>query len=148
MKLTHLFCDGDDFCRTFIVDWQKNQLIQGEKKRHRPHRMSYSEMITILVSYHQSGFRTFKWFYLKHVQCYWQSEFPNLLSYNRFIELMPELLAPITAFMNSRRGVSAGIAFVDSTPPESLQEYPYSTAQNLRQGSRARQVIDRLVLWL
>nr|WP_027156580.1 IS982 family transposase [Methylobacter luteus] len=116
MKLTHLFCDVDDFCRTFIADWQKNQLIQGEKKRHRPHRMSYSEMITILVAYHQSGFRTFKWFYLKHVQCYWQSEFPNLLSYNRFIELMPELLAPITAFMNSRRGVSAGIAFVDSTP--------------------------------
>lgn len=73
-------------------------------------------MITILVAYHQSGFRTFKWFYLKHVQCYWQAEFPNLLSYNRFIELMPELLAPITAFMNSRRGVSAGIAFVDSTP--------------------------------
>jgi hypothetical protein len=47
MKLTHLFCDVDDFCRTFIVEWQKNQLIQGGKKRHRPHRMSYSEMITL-----------------------------------------------------------------------------------------------------
>lgn len=132
----------DDFCRTFIVEWQKNQLIQGEKKRHRPHRMSYSEMITILVSYHQSGFRAFKWFYLRHVQRYWQSEFPNLLSYNRFIELMPELLAPLTAFMASRCGVSAGIAFID------LQEYPYSTAQNLRQGSWAWLIIDRLLLWL
>jgi hypothetical protein len=50
------------------------------------------------------------------VQRYWLSEFPNLLSYNRFIELMPELLAPITAFMASRRGVSAGIAFIDSMP--------------------------------
>ncbi|MGJ0428216.1 IS982 family transposase [Methylobacter sp.] len=116
MKLTQLFCDVDDFCQTFILKWQKSQLTRGDRKRHRSHRMSYSEMITLLVSYHQSGFRTFKWFYLKHVQRYWQAEFPNLLSYNRFIELMPELLAPITAFMNSRRGVSAGIAFIDSTP--------------------------------
>jgi hypothetical protein len=116
MKLTYLFCDVDDFCQTFIAEWQKNQLDQGKKKRLRPHRMSDSEMITILVAYHQAGFRTFKWFYLKHVQRYWRAEFPNLLSYNRFIELMPKLLVPLTAFMASRRGVSAGIAFIDSTP--------------------------------
>jgi hypothetical protein len=46
----------DDFCRAFIAEWQKNQLDQGEKKRNRAHRMSDSEMITILVSYHQAGF--------------------------------------------------------------------------------------------
>lgn len=116
MKLTHLFCDVDDFCRTFMPEWRKNQLTQGEKKRNRPHRMSYSEIITILVYYHQSGFRTFKWFYQKHVQRYWQSEFPKLLIYKRFIEVIPEVLGALTAFMNSRRGVSAGIAFIDSTP--------------------------------
>ena len=116
MKLTQLFCDVDDFCRTFMLEWQKNQLDQGEKKRNRPHRMSFSEMITILVYYHQSGFRTFKWFYQKLVQRYWRHEFPKLLSYNRFIEILPKLLGPITAFMASRRGVSEGIAFIDSTP--------------------------------
>jgi hypothetical protein len=68
MKLTQLFCDVDDFCQSFILEWRKNQITSGEKKRNRPHRMSLSEMITLLVYYHQSGYRTFKWFYQNHVQ--------------------------------------------------------------------------------
>jgi hypothetical protein len=116
MKLTQLFCDVDDFCQTFIPAWQEKQLTNGDRKRNRAHRMSYSEMITLLVSYHQSGFRTFKWFYQKHVQRYWQSEFPKLLSYNRFIELVPTIIVPLTTFMNSRCGTSQGLAFIDSTP--------------------------------
>jgi len=88
MKLTQLFCDVDDFCQSFILEWQKSQLTTGEKKRNRAHRMSYSEMITLLVYYHQSGYRTFKWFYQHHVQKHWHTAFPKLLSYNRFIELL------------------------------------------------------------
>jgi hypothetical protein len=116
MKLIQLFCDADDFCRTFIPVWQEKQLMNGDQKRNRAHRMSYSEMITLLVSYHQSGYRTFKWFYLNHVRKYWRSAFPSLLSYNRFIELLPTIIMPLTAFMNSRCGTSQGIAFIDSTP--------------------------------
>ncbi len=116
MKLTQLFCDVDDFCRTFIPAWQKSQLANGNRKRNRIHRMSYSEIITLLVSYHQSGYRTFKWFYLNHVRKYWLSAFPRLLSYNRFIELVPHIIGPLTAFMKSRCRTSQGIAFIDSTP--------------------------------
>ncbi|MDD4963427.1 MAG: IS982 family transposase [Gallionella sp.] len=36
--------------------------------------------------------------------------------YNRFVELMSEILEPLAAFMQSRCGQSRGIAFVDSTP--------------------------------
>lgn len=116
MKLTQIYCDVDDFCRTFIPEWQKQQLTQGEKKRNRAPRMGYSEMLCILVSYQQSGYRTFKWFYQRLVQAYWRPAFPNLLSYNRFIEVLPRLLVPLTAFMHSRCGSSQGIAFIDSTP--------------------------------
>ena len=115
MRLTQLFCDVDDFCQTFIPDWQKNQISQGERKRNRPHRMSLGEMVTVLVAYHQSGYRTFKWFYLQHVQKHWRSEFPNSLSYHRFVELIPQLLTPLAAFMASRCVPSQGVAFVDST---------------------------------
>ncbi|MDD4963709.1 MAG: IS982 family transposase [Gallionella sp.] len=45
-----------------------------------------------------------------------KGEFPNLPSYNRFVELMSEILEPLAAFMQSRCGQSRGIAFVDSTP--------------------------------
>ncbi len=48
------------------------------------------------------------------MQC--RNKFPNLLSYNRFIEIVPEILVPITVFMRSRQGTTQGIAFVDSTP--------------------------------
>lgn len=116
MKLTQIYCDVDDFCRTFIPEWQKQQLTQGEKKRNRAPRMGYSEMLSILVYYQQSGYRTFKWFYQRLVQAYWRSAFPNLLSYNRFIEVLPKLLVPLTVFMHSRCGNSQGIAFIDSTP--------------------------------
>jgi hypothetical protein len=115
MKLTQLFCDVDDFCQSFIVEWRKNQITSGEKKRNRPPRMSFSEMITLLVYYHQSGYRTFKWFYQNHVQKHWQSAFPGLLSYHRFIELIPQIIVPLTAFMKSRCGIAQGIAFIDST---------------------------------
>ena len=116
MNLTQLYCDVDDFCKTFIPDWQKHQLSSGEQKRKRAHRMSISEMVSLLVAYHQSGYRTFKWFYQHYVQKYWQSAFPTLLSYSRFVELIPQLLVPLTAFMTSRCATSEGVAFVDSTP--------------------------------
>jgi hypothetical protein len=56
------------------------------------------------------------WFYTAFVSKYWQKEFPRLPSYNRFVELMPKILEPLTAFLQTRFGKSAGIAFVDSTP--------------------------------
>lgn len=116
MKITQIYCDVDDFCKLFIPEWQKQQITQGSRKRNRSSRMSYSEMLTILLLYHQSGYRTFKWFYQKYVQENWQSEFPNLLSYNRFIEMIPRLLMPLTVFMRYRCTRSHGIAFIDSTP--------------------------------
>jgi hypothetical protein len=116
MKLTQLFCDVDDFCQAFILEWQTNQLTNGEKKRNRPHRMSFSEMITLLLYYHQFGYRTFKRFYQNYVQKYWLSAFHNLLSYNRFIELISQIAGPLAAFMKSRCGTSQGIALIDSTP--------------------------------
>ncbi|MDD5463442.1 MAG: transposase [Methylococcales bacterium] len=115
MNLTQLFCDLDDFCQAFVPAWQKSLLSQGEKKRNRLYLMSISEMIAILVAYHQKGYRTFKGFYRQPVQKYWRPEFPNLLSYHRFIELLPEVTVPVTAFMKSRSAASQGIAFIDST---------------------------------
>ncbi len=76
--------------------------------------MTISEMLVLLVAYHYKGYRVFKWFYQQHVQKLWRPEFPKLLSYNRFIELIPMLLVPLAAFMTSRCDKSEGLAFVDS----------------------------------
>ena len=47
--------------------------------------------MTILILFHQSDYRTLKAFYEKHVRCYLRWAFPNLVSYNRFVELQQEV---------------------------------------------------------
>jgi len=116
MSLTQLFCDVDDFCETFIPQWEAKQIESGEKKRRKKRCLSPSEIITLIVYYHQSGYTTFKWFYQRHLQKKLARAFPKAPSYNRFIEILPDILVPLTAFMQSRCGKSKGIAFVDSTP--------------------------------
>jgi len=116
MSLTQLFCDVDDFCKTFIPQWEASQIESGEKKRRRKRCISSSEIITLIVYYHQSGYGTFKWFYLRYLPKNLAKAFPKAPSYNRFIELLPDIIVPLTAFMKTRCGQSQGIAFVDSTP--------------------------------
>ena len=115
MSVTRLFCDVDDFCNWFMVEWEKTQIEDGTKKRHRSRSLSHSEIITIIIFYHQSGYKTFKWFYERHVCKRMRQEFPKLVSYNRFIELLPDVLIPLSCFMQSRckAGNGIGIAFID-----------------------------------
>jgi hypothetical protein len=116
MILHQLFCDTDDFCQDFLPEWKQTQLQNGTRKRNRSKCLCESEIMTIVVYFQMSGYRSFKHFYLRHVLVHWRSQFPRLPSYNRFVELMAEVLNPLTAFMHSRCGKSDGIAFVDSTP--------------------------------
>ena len=41
--------------------------------------------------------------------------FPNLVSYQRFIEWIPSTLIPLNAYLKLRLGTSTGIGFIDST---------------------------------
>jgi hypothetical protein len=118
MNVTQIFCDADDFCQGFIPDWEKTLLEPEEKTitRTRARSVCESEIITLVVCYHLSGYRTFKWFYQRYAQKFLLADFPGLPSYNRFIEVMADVLIPIAAFMQGRCGKGKGIAFVDSTP--------------------------------
>lgn len=113
MDLTQLFCDIDDFVKALLTN-NKFQLIIGKSKRGQVSRMSLSEMMTILVLYHSSGFKNFKYFYLSLKETH-SNEFPELLSYSRFIEWIPFCLLPLTFFSKSIMGNITGISFIDST---------------------------------
>ncbi len=41
--------------------------------------------------------------------------FPRLVSYHRFVELMPSALVPLCGYLQSRKGACSGISFIDST---------------------------------
>jgi len=50
------------------------------------------------------------------VQVHLTDEFPHLVSYNRFVELIPSVLIPLCAYLRSCYGECTGISFIDSTP--------------------------------
>ncbi len=81
----------------------------------REPRLSLSEILTIIIHFHQSNYRTFKHYYLEYVCQHLQDEFPKLVSYNRFVELMPRALIPLCCYLDYRKGECTGIAFVDAT---------------------------------
>ena len=111
-----LFSDLDDFCLSFEPSFNRKQLESGSRHRHRKATLILSEVMTILVWFQQSSYRTFKDFYLKEVCQHLRDEFPNLVSYTRFVELMPSALVPLCAYLQTRKGKTAGIAFIDSLP--------------------------------
>jgi hypothetical protein len=115
MSLDELFCDVDDFCRLFLPAWHRQLLTSGERKRRRASRLTLGEIMTILIYFHQSQYRNFKAFYLLHLCRHCQGEFPNLLSYNRFVALIPTALMPMCIYLHTRRGADTGIAFIDAT---------------------------------
>ena len=89
--LEELFCDLDDFCALFEPAWRSQLISQGVKTRRRNRQMSLSEIMTILIAFHQSYYRNFKRYYLDHVCIHWLSEFPKLPSYQRASSMLPEL---------------------------------------------------------
>lgn len=116
MNLLELFCDVDDFFKSFSEKWHKRLLSEGIVKRKRSTKLSESEIMTIVIHFHQSSYRNFKSYYTKHVMTCLKSEFPNLVSYNRFVELMPRVLVPLCVYLHTRKGQVTGISFIDSTP--------------------------------
>ena len=116
MNLLKLFCDVDDFCLRFIPVLDRYLLVSGIKKRNRRGRLALSEVMTIIICFHRSRYRNFKHYYQNYVCRHLCKEFPGLVSYQRFVELMPATLIPLCAFLNGSKGKVTGISFIDSTP--------------------------------
>ncbi len=112
MTLLKLFCSVDDFCQQFEPQWNKTLLsnnLRGPKCS-----LSLSEIITIIILFHQSNFRTFKYFYY-YLQQHYFKEFPNLLSYSRFVRVQQRALIPLFAYLFNLRGKVTGVSFIDAT---------------------------------
>lgn len=115
MSLLELFVSVDDFCQIFLPTWEAQQLEDGSRKRLRQGQLSVSEIMTILIYFHQSQYRTFKAYYIEHVSQHLYREFPNLVSYERFVARVPSVFGPLSAYLSSLYGHCHGISFIDST---------------------------------
>jgi hypothetical protein len=115
-SLLELFVHVDDFCQAFLPTMEQYLLSSGAVKRHRERSLSVSEVMTILIHFHQSHYRNFKAYYCEHVLPHLCEEFPNLVSYTRFVDFIPSTLMPLCAyFRQSCLGDCTGVSFIDST---------------------------------
>jgi hypothetical protein len=115
MDFTDLYVAVDDFWQNFRDDYQRRLIADGHRHRRRDGQLSVSEIMTILIAFQSSNFRTFKHFY-RHLLAHHRRDFPDLVSYNRFVEQMPHVTIPLFAYlMSACRGPVTGISFIDST---------------------------------
>lgn len=114
IQFTELYCAVDDFMKG-PYKAQVSLLPRDKKHRGPLCRMSLSEIVSILIGYHQHGFRCFKKYYLSLFSAEGRSLFPQLLSYTRFVEMIGAAWLPLLMYMETRKGVCTGISFVDST---------------------------------
>jgi hypothetical protein len=116
MSILELYCAVDDFWQQFAPEWQRSLLPTPGKHRTRKGHLHPSEIMTILIAFHSSHYRDFKAYYLQQVCEHWRSEFPTLLSYKHFVDLIPSVLVPLSAYLPRVFGSCTGISFIDSTP--------------------------------
>ena len=114
-ELLAIFCDVDDFCRDY-EEYCQHHLLMDKSQIIPKTSMSLSEIMTIVIYFHLSNQRTFKWYYIKFVGTVLRPYFPKQVSYNRFVEIMKMSIVPLTLYlMKYRVGKCTGINFMDST---------------------------------
>ena len=116
IQMIELFCLVDDFTKRFrLLCSQKSIAYKKKKIRHRVSRTSLSEVMTILIVFHRSNYRTFKHFYLHEIKTKWAYLFPNLVKYARFTQLVAEAFFPLFCFVKEQQGEWTDLQFIDST---------------------------------
>src|SRR5271156_2039721 len=96
MNLTTIFYHVDEFCKLFEKEFAIRVLASGKSMRKRKSSLKLSEVMTVVIYYQQSGYKTFKDYYTRSAELI--SAFPNLTSYNRFVELQQKISMPLAIF--------------------------------------------------
>lgn len=113
-KITEIYCLVHDFCKEFTATLRSNSISNQSIKTPI---LSDSEVITIMILFHDKDYKCMKHFYCQYVQVHLIHMFPKTVSYNRFTELMQSVSLPLSIFVKTLcLGKCTGITYVDSTP--------------------------------
>ena len=110
MGVTELFCHVDAFWKQQSAHSHPPRVGQHQRMR----QLCESEIMTVLILFHQSHYRTFKAFYTEYVCLHLRAEFPGLVSYTRFVEYMPTVLLPAALLWHLYRHLLCGCHRVGS----------------------------------
>jgi len=109
-----IYCKVDDFCKQNL-DKMASQKLLGNSKSKNNCTMTASEIVTIAIYYHHSGYKTFKDYYTREVLKHLTIEFPNLVSYGRMVELKQRIGAVLVMLQQAALKDCAGVSIIDST---------------------------------
>lgn len=114
--ITKIYVEVDDFYKNFKKYWETIMIPEKNRTIFDRFKLTPSEVMAIVIYFHFSGYRCFKWYYKEYVCKYLRNEFPDLVSYNRFVELQQSILIPLTVFLKENKlDKPTGISFIDST---------------------------------
>nr|WP_100923378.1 transposase [Tenacibaculum sp. SZ-18] len=86
------------------------------KKRNRKSKISGSEIMTIMIIFHLKSYRNLKHFYLDYAGRHMSDFFPDVVSYNRFVELQKQVAQRLVIYLKIKGlGKYSVASFIDST---------------------------------
>lgn len=118
MMLYRLFIFADDACQA-LENYVKTHWLEKEnspqKKTKRP-ALRESEIITILVYYHYSGYKNFEYYYKQFVLTDLESYFPKAPSYSHFLTLESRVGILLAILMQTlcKKATKTNIYYIDS----------------------------------
>jgi len=115
-KLVEIFVTCDDFQKNLNAYLEIHAIGNNSKSGVKP-KMSDSEIMTILIYFHLSGMRCFKWYYQHIVKVTLRSYFPDLMDYSRFVALMERQNGFLSLFLQAcRLAEPSAHNYIDSKP--------------------------------
>ena len=116
-KMIELFIEIDDLLKAYATYQSKTatSLFESIKSKRKP-SLNGSEVATIIVCYHLSGYRNFEYYYKQVILDKYKSYFPTSLSYSRFVSLIPRALPVIALWSlhSCAKSLNTGYYFIDS----------------------------------
>lgn len=113
-KLIEIFISCDDFDKIYEI-WLKSHTI-GMRTITRKPDLSDSEIMTIIIYYHWSGYKNFQYYYGQLVEKTLVGYFPKIPTYHRFVELISRQTIKLFVFLKMLTFLSkrTGFYFIDS----------------------------------
>jgi hypothetical protein len=133
-RIVEVFCEVDDFCQAFLPQWEASLLGTGGPAPRGPQPgLSTSEIITLLLVLHSSGFKHLKSFYHGFAEPLLRGYFPGMPCYEHFVALQKSVFVPLVFFLLSHLGNKTGVYYIDSTRVSRRNDGFYISAQQVGQ---------------
>ena len=148
-RIVEVFCEVDDFCQAFLPQWEASLLGTGGPAPRGPQPgLSTSEIITLLLVLHSSGFKHLKSFYHGFAEPLLRGYFPGMPCYEHFVALQKSVFVPLVVLPRQPPGDQDRDLLHRLHRPAGLRHPSHQPAQGLRRSGPARQDLDGLVLRL